>query len=267
VDILTTIAAQAAIAIENARLLEAVAQQERLRQELELARKIQQSLLPDPPNIPGLFIAGRCLQAQETGGDLYDFIPIDESHLGFAVGDVVGKGVPAALLMATVHSVLHAYAQGQSDPAAVLEAVNQVMYHDTHGKTSVTLCYCVLDMQAWTLAFASAGHLSPLLCGKHDEPVYLSGFPGLPLGIQADLRCATQVQPLLPDQAILLYTDGAVEARDAQRRLLGFEALQAIVAHQPGERLIDTVLECVMQFVGPVALQDDLTLVVVQRIE
>jgi phosphoserine phosphatase RsbU/P len=117
------------------------------------------------------------------------------------------------------------------------------------------------------LAFASAGHLSPLLCGERDEPAYLGGFHSLPLGIQADLRCATQVHNLLPDQAILLYTDGVVEARDAQRRFLGFDALQAIVAHQPSERLIDTILERVSQFVGPVALQDDLTLVVVKRIE
>lgn len=267
VDILTTIAAQAAIAIQNARLLEAVAQQERLRQELALARTIQQSLLPAPPQIPGLFIAGRCLPAQETGGDLFDFIPIDASHLGVAIGDVAGKGVPAALLMTTVRIMLRAHAQRQLDPAPVLEAVNRALYGDTRGKAYVSLCYCILDMRAWTLTFANAGHLSPLLCGERQAPTFLDHAGHLPLGSQADVRYASHTYPLLPGQAVLLYTDGVVEARDAQRRLLGFEKLQAVVAHQPGEQLIDTILDQVAQFAGPIPLQDDLTLVVVQRTE
>jgi len=265
VDILMTIAAQAAIAIQNARLLETVAQQERLRQELALARTIQQSLLPDPPDIPGLFIASRCLQAQETGGDLYDFIWIDEHHLGIVIGDVVGKGVPAALLMATVRSMLRAYAQGQLDPAVVLESVNRVMFGDTHGKSSVTLCYLVLDTQTWTLRLANAGHPSPLLCGDHEEPTYLDSPGRFPVGIQADLQCTSQVRALSPGEAILLYTDGIVEARDAQGKMLSFEGLQAILA-QDGERAvdIDAILEHVTQFAGSVAWQDDLTLVVVR---
>jgi len=267
VSILTTIAAQAAIAIENARLLEAVARQERLRQELALARKIQQSLLPDPPARPGLFIASRCLPAQETGGDLYDFIPIDEHHLGIAVGDVVGKGMPAALLMATARSALRAYAQHQLDPAAVLEAVNRVTYDDTHGKTFVSLCYCILDTYTWTLTFASAGHLSPLLCGEHQDPIYLDNASHLPLGSQADLKYVKLTRILLPGQAVLLYTDGVVEAQDEQMRMFGFEGLQSLVAHQPAQRLIDMIVERVTEFVGPVPLPDDLTLVVIQRME
>ena len=265
VDILSTIAAQAAIAIENARLLEAVAQQERLRQELALARKIQQSLLPEPPQIPGLFIEGRCLQAAETGGDLFDFILIDEHHLGIAIGDVTGKGMPAALLMATVRSVLRAQAQSRSDPAEVLRVVNRVMYGDTRGKSFVTLAYGVLDTRTWTFTFAIAGHLSPLLCGEQGEPVYLVDSARLPLGSQAEMEYSNHRQTLQPGQVIVLYTDGVIEARDPHAQMLGFERLQEIVAHQPGERLIDTILERTTQFTGPLALEDDLTLVVIQR--
>jgi len=265
VDILTTIAAQAAIAIENARLVEAVAQQERMRQELAVARAIQQSLLPAPPEIPGLFIAARCLPAQETGGDLFDFIPIDENHLGIVIGDVTGKGVPAALLMATVRSALRAHAQNQPDPSAVLASVNRVMYDDTRGKTPVSLGYYVLDTRAWTLTFVNAGHLSPLLCGEHYDPVYLDSSSCLPLGALPDLPCSNSAYVLQPGQAVLLYTDGVIEARDARQQMLGFEGLQAILAHQPGERLMDAILERVTQFVGSDALEDDLTLVIIQR--
>ncbi len=266
VDILMTIAAQAAIAIENARLLEAVARQERLRQELILARKIQQSLLPDPPEIPGWFIAGRCIQAADTGGDLFDFIPLDEHRLGIAIGDVTGKGMPAALLMATVRSALRAHAQLQSDPAEVLEALNRVMYADTRGKSYVTLVYGVLDTHTWTLTIANAGHPSPLLCGEREEPAYLDGRGRLPLGSQAQVRYIARSLTLQPGQALLLYTDGVIEARDPQAKMLGFEGLQTMVTHQPGERLIDTILERTMQFTSPRALEDDLTLVVVQRV-
>jgi len=266
VDILMTIAAQAAIAIENARLLEAVARQERLRQELILARKIQQSLLPDPPEIPGWFIAGRCIQAADTGGDLFDFIPLDEHRLGIAIGDVTGKGMPAALLMATVRSALRAHAQLQLDPAEVLEALNRVMYADTRGKSYVTLVYGVLDTHTWTLTIANAGHPSPLLCGEREEPAYLDGRGRLPLGSQAQVRYIARSLTLQPGQALLLYTDGVIEARDPQAKMLGFEGLQTMVTHQPGERLIDTILERTMQFTSPRALEDDLTLVVVQRV-
>jgi sigma-B regulation protein RsbU (phosphoserine phosphatase) len=265
VDILATIAAQAAVAIQNARLLEEVAEKERLRQELALARAIQQSLLPDPPQIPGLFLASRCLPAQETGGDLFDFIPVDEHHLGIAIGDAVGKGMPAALLMATTRSMLRAYAQNQPDPAAVLEAVNRALYEDTKGKTFVSLCYLVLDLRDWTTRLASAGHLYPLLCDENNEPIYLESPGCLPVGVEPQLRCASLDRPLRPGQAILLYTDGVVEAHDVHGRLLSFDRLRAIVARQSAERLIDAVLEGVAQFAGSVAPDDDLTLVVIKR--
>jgi serine phosphatase RsbU (regulator of sigma subunit) len=265
VDILMTIAAQAAIAVQNVRLLEAVAKQERLRQELALARSIQQSLLPEPPKLPGLFIAARCLSAEETGGDLFDFIPLNEHCLGITIGDVTGKGMPAALLMATVRSALRAHAQFQPDPAKVLRVVNRVMYGDMQGKTNVTLVYGVLDTRAWTLTIANAGHLSPLLCGEDDDPIYLDGLGRLPLGAQADVQYFNRVYTLQPGQTVLLYTDGVVEARNPRAQMLGFEGLQAIVAHQPGERLIDTILERAAQFTGPLALEDDVTLVVIER--
>ncbi len=267
VDVLMTLASQAAIAIENARLLEEVAEKERLRQELALARTIQQNLLPAPPTIPGLFIASRCLPAQETGGDLFDFIPIDECHWGIAIGDVVGKGMPAALLMATVRSVLRAYAQHQLDPAGVLQAVNRVMFQDTHGKTFVTLCYVVLDTRNWAFTYASAGHLNPLLCDERSDASYLDDPGCLPLGAGAEVRCAEQAHTLQPGQALLLYTDGVVEAHNPQRQMLGFESLRGIVSRQPAERLIDTVLERVEQFAGPVAQEDDITLVLLKRTE
>jgi len=265
VDVLMTIAAQAAIALQNARLLEEVAAQERMRQELALARTIQQNLLPKPPKMAGLYVVGHCMQAEETGGDLFDFILIDEHRLGVVIGDVTGKGMPAALLMATVRSALRAHAEVEPDPARVLSLVNRVMYGDARGKTYVTLAYGVLDTLAWTLTLANAGHPSPLLCGEGVEPVYLDGLGRFPLGVEPDLQYASQIYPLQAGQAVLFYTDGVVEARNAQAQMLGFEGLQAIVAHQPGERLLDAVLKSTTQFKGLLALEDDLTLVVLQR--
>jgi serine phosphatase RsbU (regulator of sigma subunit) len=267
VDVLMTVAAQAAIAIENAHLLEEMAEKERMRQELELARTIQQNLLPPSPVIPGLFIAGYCLPAQETGGDLFDFIEVSDTHLGIVIGDVVGKGMPAALLMTTARSMLRSHAQYQSDPAAVLRAVNSAIYADTRGKTYVTLCYVVLDLQHWTLTWASAGHLYPLLCSSDTEPVYLEGPGYLPLGIQPELAYNSQVKALSPGQTVVLYTDGVVEAHDAGRQMFGFEALRSLVAGLAGEQLIDTIVERITQFTGPTPQQDDLTLVVLQRVD
>jgi serine phosphatase RsbU (regulator of sigma subunit) len=265
-SILTTIAAQAAIAIQNARLIQAVAEQERLQQELALARQIQQSLLPEPPQVPGLFIAARCLQAKETGGDLFDFILIDEHRLGIVVGDVTGKGMPAALLMATVRSALRANAPLQPDPAQVLRVVNQFMFNDTHGKTFVTLVYGILDTSTWMLTLASAGHPSPLLCGDAGAPVYLDSTGRFPLGVQADVQYVNCVYHLQPGQAILLYTDGVLEARNPQAQMFGFERLQAAAASQPGEKLIDTVIHQAANFTGLLAAEDDMTLVVAQRL-
>lgn len=265
-NILMTIAAQAAIAIENARLLEAVAHQERLRREFELARQIQKNLLPAPPQIAGLFIAACCQPAHEAGGDLFDFIQIDEHHLGIAIGDVAGKGMPAALLMATAQSLVRACAHYQLDPARVLEAVNEIMYKDTRGKTYVSLCYMVLDTHTWSFEFASAGHLSPLLCGQNVEPIYLFTSSSLPVGVQPSLKCSSHTHTLQPRQAILLYTDGVVEAHNPHHQMLSFDGLRTMAAHQPGERLMQTVLDGVMRFADSQALQDDLTLVVLERL-
>jgi serine phosphatase RsbU (regulator of sigma subunit) len=265
VNILMTIAAQAAVALQNTRLIEALAEQERIQQELALARQIQQNLLPSPPQVPGLFIAGLCQPAQETGGDLFDFFPIGEHRLGIVIGDVTGKGMPAALLMATVRSALRAQAAHDPDPARVLGIVNRFMVNDTQGKTYVTLVYGVLDTRAWTLTLANAGHLSPLLCGRHHTPLYLDAAGRLPLGLETEIEYVNQTCALQPGQALLLYTDGVVEARNARAQFLGFERLQDIVAHQPGERLIETVLAHAAEFTGPLALEDDLTLVVIQR--
>jgi sigma-B regulation protein RsbU (phosphoserine phosphatase) len=127
------------------------------------------------------------------------------------------------------------------------------------------MCYAVLDMSDWTLTVANAGHLSPLLCHKDSEAIYLDSQGHFPLGLKPDLRYINQSHLLQPGEALVLYTDGVTEVHDSQRRLLGFEALQAMVARQPVDQLVDVILAGVTRFAGAVAQEDDLTLVVVQR--
>jgi len=268
--LLDDLAGQAAPALRVAQLVreqeaEAVTRQ-RFEQELEVARLIQQNFLPkELPDLPGWQIAAYYRPAREVGGDFYDVIPLPDGRVGFVVGDVTDKGVPAALVMSATRSVLRASAQRLIEPGEVLERVNEHLCPDMPEKMFVTCLYGVLDPESGHLRFANAGHDLPYV--KTTDGVVELRARGMPLGLMRGMAYEEKEATLQPGESVLLHSDGVVEAHDPEREMFGFPRLKETVAAVPGgQPLIDRVLSDLEDFTGPDAEQeDDITMVTLER--
>ena len=268
--LLDNLAAQAAPALRVGQLVreqeaEAVTRQ-RFEQELEVARLIQQNFLPkELPELPGWQVAAYYQPAREVGGDFYDVIPLPDGRVGFVVGDVTDKGVPAALVMSATRSVLRASAQRLIEPGTVLERVNDHLCPDMPEKMFVTCLYGVLDPASGLLRFANAGHDVPYV--KTADGVEELRARGMPLGLMPGMKYEEKEAVLAPGESVLLHSDGIVEAHDPDREMFGFPRLKETVADAPGgQQLIDRVLRDLTGFTGPGAEQeDDITMVTLER--
>src|SRR3954447_6540720 len=268
--LLDSLAAQAAPALRVGQLvrqqeLEARTR-ERFEQELEVARLIQQNFLPrELPDLPGWQVAAYYRPAREVGGDFYDVIPLRDGQVGFVVGDVTDKGVPAALVMAATRSVLRASAQRLVDPGVVLERVNEHLCPDMPAKMFVTCLYGVLEPASGRLRFANAGHDLPYV--KTAGGVVELRARGMPLGLMPGMVYEEKETVLEPGDSVLLHSDGIVEAHDPAREMFGFPRLKEVMAAAPpGRGLIDRVLSELEAFTGPGAEQeDDITMVTLER--
>ncbi|HYO39768.1 MAG TPA: SpoIIE family protein phosphatase [Nocardioidaceae bacterium] len=268
--LLDSLATQAAPALRVGQLVrqqEAEARtRQRFEQELEVARLIQKNFLPhDLPQLEGWDVAAYYQPAREVGGDFYDVIPLPGGHVGFVIGDVTDKGVPAALVMAATRSVLRAFAQQSAAPGTVLERVNEHLHPDMPEKMFVTCFYGVLDPRSGVLRFANAGHDVPYL--KTAGGCVELRARGMPLGLMPGMAYEEKEVVFEAGDSLLLHSDGIVEAHDPARQMFGFETLKAAVARHPGgTEAIARVLADVRQHTGPDAEQeDDITMVTVQR--
>ncbi len=260
------LAAQAAPALRVGQLVREqeaeAATRQRYEQELEVAKLIQQNFLPkELPDIPGWTIAAHYSPAREVGGDFYDVIPLPDGRIGFVVGDVTDKGVPAALVMSATRSVLRASAQRLMEPGVVLERVNEHLCPDMPEKMFVTCLYGVLEPATGHLRFANAGHDVPYV--KTTDGVGELRARGMPLGLMTGMVYEEKEAVLRPGESVLLHSDGIVESHDAERNMYGFPRLKDTVAGAPdaGE-LIDTVLADLARFTGSETEQeDDITMV------
>jgi serine phosphatase RsbU (regulator of sigma subunit)/anti-sigma regulatory factor (Ser/Thr protein kinase) len=268
--LLENLAAQAAPALRVGQLVreqEAEARtRQRFEQELEVARLIQQNFLPkELPELSGWHVAAYYRPAREVGGDFYDVIPLPGGKVGFVVGDVTDKGVPAALVMAATRSVLRASAQRLVDPGEVLERVNEHLCPDMPEKMFVTCLYGVLEPETGRFRFANAGHDLPYV--KTAEGSVELRARGMPLGLMPGMPYEEKETVLAPGDSLLLHSDGVVEAHDPERNMFGFERLKQCVADYPGGgELIDRVLADLQGHTGPDAEQeDDITMVTLQR--
>jgi serine phosphatase RsbU (regulator of sigma subunit)/anti-sigma regulatory factor (Ser/Thr protein kinase) len=268
--LLDNLAAQAAPALRVGQLVrqqEAEARtRQRFEQELEVARLIQQNFLPKQlPELSGWQVAACYQPAREVGGDFYDVIPLADGQVGFVIGDVTDKGVPAALVMAATRSVLRASAQRLIEPGAVLERVNEHLCPDMPAKMFVTCLYGVLDPTTGHFRFANAGHDLPYV--KTALGSVELRARGMPLGLMTGMKYEERETLLAPGDSLLLHSDGIVEAHDPQGRMFGFPRLKEAVAQYPGGgELIDLVLADLHVHTGPDAEQeDDITMVVLQR--
>jgi serine phosphatase RsbU (regulator of sigma subunit)/anti-sigma regulatory factor (Ser/Thr protein kinase) len=268
--LLDNLAAQAAPALRVGQLVrqqQAEARtRQRFEQELEVARLIQQNFLPKQlPELSGWQVAACYQPAREVGGDFYDVIPLADGQVGFVIGDVTDKGVPAALVMAATRSVLRASAQRLIEPGVVLERVNEHLCPDMPAKMFVTCLYGVLDPATGRFRFANAGHDLPYV--KTAQGSVELRARGMPLGLMTGMTYEERETLLAPGDSLLLHSDGIVEAHDPQGQMFGFPRLKDLVARYPGGgELIDLVLADLHVHTGPDAEQeDDITMVVLQR--
>jgi predicted ester cyclase len=249
-------------------LAQEIRERERIEQELRVARSIQQASLPEEvPQLEGWQISPFYRPAREVGGDFYDFFELEDGQLGLVVGDATGKGVPAALVMASARSMLRAIAQalGSSSPGDVLRRVNDVLVTDIPPNMFVT-CFCaVLNPERGSLRYANAGHDLPYL--------HRSGGPeelrarGMPLGLMPGMEYEENETVLDAGEVALFYSDGLVEAHGPEGDLFGFPRLRELVAEHGEERALgDILLEQLYSFVGEDWEQeDDITLLTLRR--
>jgi serine phosphatase RsbU (regulator of sigma subunit)/anti-sigma regulatory factor (Ser/Thr protein kinase) len=268
--LLESLAAQAAPALRVGQLVREqqaeAATRQRFEQELEVARLIQQNFLPKQlPDLPGWQVSAYYRPAREVGGDFYDVIPLPGGRVGFVIGDVTDKGVPAALVMAATRSVLRASAQRLVEPGVVLELVNEHLVPDMPEKMFVTCLYGVLEPDTGRFRFANAGHDLPYV--KVDGGSAELRARGMPLGLMPGMTYEESETVLAPGQSLLLHSDGVVEAHSPEGAMFGFPRLKEAVATYPGGgELIDRVLDDLHEHTGPDAEQeDDITMMTLAR--
>jgi serine phosphatase RsbU (regulator of sigma subunit) len=247
------------------RLRRAEEDREREARELSAARLIQQQLLPkEMPSLPGWRIAAFYRPAREVGGDFYDFLKLPGGQIAIVTGDVTDKGIPAALVMATTHSILRGEAPGLASPGAVLERANDRLYLDIPAHMFVTCLYAVLDPANGRLRYANAGHNLPYVATNGVTELRATGMP---LGAMPGMTYEENETYLAPGDSILLHSDGLAEAHNPAGEMFGFPRLQKVVENsRSSEHLIDESLAELREFVGESWEQeDDITLVVLQR--
>jgi len=268
--LLNDLAGHAAPAVRVAQLVREqeaeVRQRERIEQELRVAQLIQQQFLPQElPDLPGWRVGAYYGPAREVGGDFYDFIQLPDDQVGIVVGDVTDKGVPAALVMATTHSILRAEAPRLIAPSDVLTRVNDLLVDEMPAHMFVTCLYAVLNPATGRLRYANAGHNVPYV--STEAGVTELRATGMPLGLLPGMEYEEKEATLAPGEIVLLHSDGLAEAHNGQREMFGFPRVAALTGEaSDGEVLIDRLLKELQEFTGPgLEQEDDITLVTLGR--
>ena len=249
------------LGLTQQRLEQEIRERERVEQELLVARRIQQASLPkEVPTLEGWEIAPHYQPAREVGGDFYDFFELDDGQFGLVVGDATGKGMPAALVMATTCGMLRAVAQSSNSPGEVLERVNEALSVRIPPNMFVTCFYALLDPGTGRLRYANAGHDLPYLRrGNNAEQLRARGMP---LGLMSGVTYEEGHSILREGDGVLFYSDGLVEAHNPHREMFGSPRLRRLLTeHDEGRSLGDVLLEELYSFTGEDWEQeDDITL-------
>jgi phosphoserine phosphatase RsbU/P len=271
-ETLMSVAGQLALVIENARLAERMVAEERLRRELALAAEVQRRLLPErPPECLAVELAGFCQPARGVGGDYYDFIKFDNDRLGVAIADVAGKGIAAALLMSTVQATLRSLSvdgAGSDSLADMVATLNRLLCGSTGGTNYVTFFYAQFDQATRRLAYVNAGHNPPFFfraAPSRDFRSLCSG--GMFVGMFEHCGYEQEVVQMRPGDALIAFTDGLPEARNAQDEEFDEERIKEVVAataHLSAPEIRDEIARRVKEWIASAPQYDDLTFVVMK---
>jgi sigma-B regulation protein RsbU (phosphoserine phosphatase) len=268
--LLGSVASQTALALENAQLTAAIAEEvskrERLNRELEIAREVQEHLFPQSiPSIDTLDYVGACRPALGVGGDYYDFIEMPEGRLCFAVGDVSGKGISAALIMSNLQAALRSHAMSAAeDLASIMMRINRLIYQSSASNRYVTFFLGEYDPRARQLTYVNAGHNAPMLFRAGGELLRLSEG-GLVVGLVPSVTYGQASIFLCPGDLLIAFTDGITESMNAADEEWGEDRLIETVRASfgcPSREILDQVMTAAVGFAGGAAQHDDMTLVV-----
>ena len=244
-------------------------EQDRIEGELHIAKEIQTQMLPQKNSVTrdDVDVFGSLVPAREVGGDLFDFFLRDEK-LFFCIGDVGGKGVPSAMVMAVTHSLFRSASAHENNPARMMQVINETSCHGNEANMFVTLFIGVLDLPTGRLHFCNAGHDKPIIVNSQQSTVStLDAKPNLPVGVFTDVKYVEHEHLLTTGSTLFLYTDGLTEARNVQRQFFGLERVKEVLCSVASESkpqvLLQTMTDAVNQFVEDAEQSDDLTMLVI----
>jgi len=239
-----------------------------MERELEIAYHVQKSLLIEQfPTVKGLEIAGECIPAMEVGGDFYDLLRVDDTYCNIVIGDVAGKGMPAAMFMGIVRSTIRAEGFESLSAPEVMKKANQLICLDSKSGMFVTIFYAIYNERERTLEYCNAGHVYPMLYDPSFQKFTYLNTEGRPLGITMESNYESKRCRLEKGQVVVLYTDGVVEAVDENDVPFGEDKMRAIIreyAHASADEIVQKLKAEVNLHRGTAPQSDDITLIMLK---
>ena len=271
--LLEALCTQAGVAIVRARLTEAFLEKQRIEESLKLAADIQMGMLPSTfpafPERKDFDLYAGIIPAKEVGGDFYDFFLIDKKHLCFVIGDVSGKGIPAALFMALTKTQIKASSSRRRTPGDVLFRANNDLCHENESGMFCTLFYGILDTETGEVTYANAGHNPPYLVRPDGDASQIETTGGIALGVMDEMPFDTSTLTLSKGDSIYLYTDGVNEAMNEKDEEYSYERLETFLNDRKNGSVSETVdasLDSVKVFAGSAPQSDDITVLIVKYV-
>jgi len=268
-DLLSSLASSAGIAIENARLYQIAIEKGRMQRELQMAREVQISLIPpETPHLPGWEFAACWKPANEVSGDFYDFIPLPSGKLGFIVADVSDKGMPAAMFMALSRSIIRSVAGQNGFPSEDITKANRLICQDAAEGMFITLFYAEIDPHNHLMTYVNAGHNPPFFIKNQQKKPIILKRTGMAAGVESDIKYQQKTVEFSPGDVLLIYTDGVIDARKEDTSY-GLENLKKTLIQYRGvsvDEMIAGLETEICDFVGTDTPFDDITLLAVKRI-
>ncbi len=268
-DFLVGLASKAALAIKNAQLVEQIKEDERLQRDMEIASRIQMSLLPRfPPQIAGTELVGRCIPAKDVGGDYYDFFTTVRNELGILIADVSGHSVGSALLMAITRSALRFESLRQESAAAVLAETNRATYHDlSNAELFITVFYACYNTETKVLTWANGGHNLPFVWRPSTGECMELDADGMLIGVLDDVEYEEHSMELVIGDVLVLYTDGITEAKNLAGEMFGERRLEKVIkqnCQRSAREILDAIYNAVYEHSMGVTQYDDITTIVMK---